>query len=193
MAKKVTFDNIKIDKYMSEKALRISEMIRRGTKTIYDPEYHPELLIALFCEGYDIEAFSFAAEINQLTFFRWVKRHEEFKEAYSYAREYAKLWWMNRARMKLEDREFNTTLWSMIMRNRFGFTEHRNIKIKGLKNARTSKQLMDCIKNAIDKGKITGSEINYLTAFAGIDFKISEMKDFEKVLDDLLEAKNANR
>jgi hypothetical protein len=175
---KFTDDNI-------EKADRIVAQIKTGRPSKYKPDLHPQLLLLLFLEGNNIEAFCYAAEVHRDQFYTWVKKYKEFGEAYLYAKEMALLWWEEKAAYGIIDPSFNNTLWSMVMRNRFRKSEHRSVEVPGLDKALTIKDKEIAISKAITKGLLTGSEITYVTNFLNSCMKVEELDVLRKRLDEL--------
>ena len=179
--------DFKFSKEVLERAGRICDKIRQGKKPNYDKEIHPEMLISLFSEGKDIEAFCYAVEIHRDTFHEWTGNHKEFKEAYKHAKECALLYYieLGQKHIPMSSIEFNTTLWSMMMRNRFRFTEHRPVQVPGLDKAKTIMDKAQCIAKAIKKGNLAGSEINYMTNFLVTCLRVDEYEHITKRLDAL--------
>jgi hypothetical protein len=168
-----------------EKAERITAQIITGRPPKYDKDYHPPLLLLLFLEGKDIEAFCYAAEVHRDQFHTWVKKHKEFGEAYLYAKDLALLWWKERAHIGITDTSFNNTLWSMVMRNRFRFSEHRSVEVPSLHDAPTLQLKEQAISDAIAKGLLTGSEITYVTNFLNACMKVEELSSLHLRVNEL--------
>ncbi len=73
----------------------------------------------------------------------------------------------------------NTKLWSMLMRNRFGFTEHRKIKIPGISEAKDLKEQMYILMSELGKGNLTASEANQLSKLVETGIKVFEITDID--------------
>ena len=52
-----------------------------------------------------------------------VEVNPKFKELVEYGRLMSEAWWMERARMNLNNKQFNTSLWYAVMKNRYGWTD----------------------------------------------------------------------
>jgi hypothetical protein len=108
----------------------------------YNPHYHCAQIIAILAAGDGSAEFCSLNNISHETFSVWNEKHPEFHAAYLVAKQKGKAWWEKIAKQHLtiyssKDKDedtvkFNQTLWSMIMRNRFGYTEHRRIGVKGI-------------------------------------------------------------
>ena len=58
---------------------------------------------------------------------RLMEENEEYSHAIKKGLEISELWWLKQGRVNLKDTKFNSTLWYMNMKNRFGWkdkTEH---------------------------------------------------------------------
>jgi hypothetical protein len=177
MKEKKLFNDMKFSKANVDYATRVVKQIRSGCPPKYDADVHPVMLLLLFLEGKDIEAFCYAAEVHRAQFHRWVDSHVEFHDAYEHGKELARLWWVERAQRGIDDTSFNNTLWSMVMRNRFRFTEHRVVEVPNMCIAPNLKLKMDAISNAIAKGRLTGSEITYMTNYLNACSKVEEVTE----------------
>lgn len=104
---------------MKEKLLK---QVSSGRPTKYVQEQHIGLLFDIFDQGEGIMAFCAEALISQKTFFNWLKKYKEFKEAYDIVINIAGRQW---EKLPRENPDFNFPYWSTIMRNRFGFGKSR--------------------------------------------------------------------
>jgi hypothetical protein len=156
----------------SEKAKKIAsdfmKWVRSGRKPKYDKNKHPAQLVECFCYGNDVEAFLIKNLIGRTTFYNWVNEHEEFKEAYKFARNCAKEWYMEQARLGMQDKDFNFKAWSSLMANRFRHTDERKVRIKDINKAETISEKQKLLEENIHKGNFTMKDIasvgSYLTA-----------------------------
>ena len=58
----------------------------------YDPKYC-EMLVTHMNEGLSFKAFAGLIKVNRNTLYEWVQKHDEFKEAKSYADDVCRLFW----------------------------------------------------------------------------------------------------
>src|SRR5690606_13498654 len=98
----------------------------------------PDQLIELLSKGDGRETFCAKHSISEQTFSNWIGQHKEFAEAYQIGLAKAKHWWLRLGKENIfneggdEAPKFNHVLWSMMMRNKFDWTEHRKLNIPGL-------------------------------------------------------------
>lgn len=169
----------------SKKITQIAKRMINGLEIKYDPQVHIPLLLDLFSEGKDIAAFCYEAEIGRSTFHFWCHEHPAFQRAYIFAREAAHAWWEDIAQQNISGKEFNTTYWSMIMRNRFGYTEHRKIRIDGFKTAKNFKEQHQVLVQLLADGEASAPEANHLASFIMQGAKIDEMTEMKEDVEKL--------
>ena len=104
---------------MKEKLIK---QVTSGRPTKYVQEQHIGLLFDIFNQSEGVMAFCAEAMISQATFFNWLKKYKEFKEAYEVVINIAGRQW---EKLPRENPDFNFPYWSTIMRNRFGFGKSR--------------------------------------------------------------------
>lgn len=93
-----------------------------GRPSKYLPEYCDKA-IELMSEGASIYEIAYEFRVNQDTIHEWVKVHPDFSEALKQGKDLSQGWWIKNGRINLQNREFNSTLWYMNMKNRFGWRD----------------------------------------------------------------------
>jgi hypothetical protein len=101
---------------------KLIKQVTSGRPTKYVQEQHIGLLFDIFNQSEGVMAFCAEAMISQATFFNWLKKYKEFKEAYDIVINIAGRQW---EKLPRENPDFNFPYWSTIMRNRFGFGKSR--------------------------------------------------------------------
>ncbi len=90
----------------------------------YNPAYHPEELLKRMEAGkLNIEIIA-EFDISEKTFYKWIKDHEEFKEAYERGLPKAHAAWIQKGQHYMEaekDKPFR--YWIGIMNNKFGWAQ----------------------------------------------------------------------
>jgi len=149
-----------------------------GKKSKYDEKKHIELLFDVFKNGESVAAFCAIAMINRHTFYEWVKKYSKFNDAYEIVKNISERWWLERP-MVMGD-NFNFPYWFINMKNRFGYTDHRKVRLTSLdENAPLSKQHEEVVKE-MKQGNITPQESNYVTNTIASKIKIEEHEIMRK-------------
>lgn len=128
----------------------------------YVPSIHLPLLDEIFSKGKSIASFCVAAKIVRTTFHNWVEQYPDFEEAYELATSKAQVYWEEYGANNMMIPGFNYSWWASIMRNRFGYTEHRKIKIKGIDQAKTAMDKYNLVLKEVSEGQITAHELKQL-------------------------------
>lgn len=98
-----------------------------GRPSKYDPKYCEEVG-KLFREGCSIEEIAYEIDVHVDTIAEWQKVHPEFSAAMKKGRKFAEGRWMKDGRVNIHNKEFNTALWYINMKNRYGWTDKKEIK-----------------------------------------------------------------
>jgi hypothetical protein len=108
-------------------------MIGRPTK------YRPEMcqqVVELMRDGASLVEVAASIGITKDTLHRWKKTNDEFSDSIKIGTQLSEAWWMREGREALRDKDFNSTLWYMNMKNRHGWAdkvekqEQHNIRIE---------------------------------------------------------------
>lgn len=93
------------------------------------PENWKDHVISLGEQGAsDVEIRDYLNCICHETFTRLLREDEIFSETIKRARSKCQVWWEKNGRVNLESKEFNSTLWYMNMKNRFGWADKQETK-----------------------------------------------------------------
>lgn len=89
-------------------------------------------VLELYAEGAsDVEVraaiYKLRGSFSQTLWDRWMSEEEEFHEVIKKGRELAQAWWENNGRINLYNRDFNSTLWYMNMKNRYGWADSQKV------------------------------------------------------------------
>lgn len=96
----------------------MSEAKKVGRPTDYDPEMC-ERVVALGREGASRAEVCYELGICFKTFRNWEEAHPEFLQATTQARQLSQGWWEKQGRKGIWSREFNSSAYSLQVRNRF--------------------------------------------------------------------------
>lgn len=93
-----------------------------GRPTKYDPEFCSKV-ISLMREGASIVEIAYELEVNRTTIYEWMEKFEEFSNTIKDGKDFSEGWWSKEGRKNIHNKEFNSTLWYMNMKNRFGWAD----------------------------------------------------------------------
>jgi hypothetical protein len=62
---------------------------------------------------------------------RWMKEEIEFSETVKMGKLLSEAWWQKKGRTNIEESKFNSTLWYMNMKNRFGWKDKQELEHTG--------------------------------------------------------------
>ncbi len=158
----------------------IVSRILRGDIIHYTPDYHCCLLIALFIQGHDIAAFCGWNGMGRRTFYEWLERYPDFAATYETAKELSRIWYEQKGHEGMDDPSFNTKMWAIFMKNKFGYSETRALKIAGMDKAKNFNEQIQLIAQSISKGSLTGQEVNQAASFVATAAKVDEVTELRK-------------
>lgn len=175
--KKTAAERKKPAKKVAEEVKEAAPAPRKYRPSKYRTEMCDQL-ISMMKTGDSKTHFCAEHYISDKTFDSWMQKHEEFKEAYAVALRHSEKWWQNIAKKHIIHANngtiLNSVAWSMNMRNRFRWTEHRVLKVEGLKEAPTLGKKFEVVMHKIENGCLTPSEISCLNDTLSVGLKIVE-------------------
>lgn len=96
----------------------------RPKKTTNDfPEGWEKHIIDLSNEGASITEIVSYLEISKNTLVVMTERNDQFLTTIKKCKQLCETWWEKKGRKNMENKDFNSTLWYMNMRNRFGWAD----------------------------------------------------------------------
>jgi len=75
----------------------------------------------------DVEIVDYL-DISKDLFYRFIEDEPEFSSTIKKAHVKCEVWWQRNGRTNLDGKEFNSTLWYMNMKNRFGWADKQEVK-----------------------------------------------------------------
>lgn len=100
----------------------VLDMAKMGRPTKYRPEMCGKV-VEMMKEGMAKVEVAARLGIDRDTIKEWRKTNEDFSAALKKGEELSEAWWLAKGRVNLENREFNSTLWYMNMKNRHGWSD----------------------------------------------------------------------
>lgn len=98
-----------------------------GRPTKYKPEYC-EMVIEFADKGKSINQFSSFIQVNRSSIYEWAKKHEEFSNALTYAKELCESFWETEIQKMMYSKEVNAPLVKLYMANRFGWSDKSQVE-----------------------------------------------------------------
>jgi hypothetical protein len=89
-----------------------------GRPTKYRKEFCQKLIDHM-AEGFSFESFGAIVDTNRSNLHKWIKEHEEFREAKTLAKEKERLWWEKLHRKCADTGEGNATMIVWAQKNKF--------------------------------------------------------------------------
>jgi hypothetical protein len=97
--------------------------LKRGRPDHYDPSMCKKAIL-LLREGYSKTELAAALDLpNRETINEYAEKYQDFGDALKVGLMYSEAWWMGKGRENILNKEFNSTLWYMNMKNRFGWKD----------------------------------------------------------------------
>lgn len=93
----------------------------------FKPLKWEEVITGLYAEGASDVEIRVRLAISEDLFYRLLNEEQEFSITIKKGREFCRVWWEEKARKSLENKEFNATLWYMNMKNRFGWKDRNDV------------------------------------------------------------------
>ena len=106
-----------------------------------------EKLPQMFSEGESVVQVCVKLDITKRTFYDWVDKYPEFRDAYEKGREISEDWWINTGKqgMRGQITSFNAAIWIFNMKNRFEWRDHPKAD-----KSDTVEQLGEALRNVLD-------------------------------------------
>lgn len=106
----------------------------KGYKAL--PQDWKEVILGMYSEGAsDIEVmrqiWEWRGSFSKKLWERWINEEASFKEVISTGNVLSQAWWEMNGRKNIANKGFNSVLWYMNMKNRFGWADTQSIEHKG--------------------------------------------------------------
>ena len=106
-----------------------------------------KLVTDKYSEGYSDVEICRELKITTKQFNKTYSDNSKFAELIDFGRMLSHAWWMEKARTNLTERSFNSALYVMVMKNRYGWAE----KLEAAQVESTDAQTLKNIKEALQK------------------------------------------
>ena len=113
-----------------------------------------KLLPDMFSGGESVAEVCASLEITKDTFYRWVKEHSEFSDAYKKGLTLSEAWWAKLGRDGAQDKDrIQPATWIFNMKNRFKWTDREEHEITAEVKTANPEQIRSAIEEALAKSK----------------------------------------
>lgn len=100
------------------------------------PENWQNMIIEMYLDGAsDVEVkaeiYKWRGSFSNDLWDRWMKEEQIFSETIKQGKFLAESWWMTHGRKNIHNKDFNSTLWYMNMKNRYGWADNQKTTVDG--------------------------------------------------------------
>ena len=140
--------------------------------TVYKATY-PDFFVKICKDGGSICDFCCKVEIARSTFYEWVGAHEEFRDAFHLGKEYTEAWLTREGIDGMKADKFNSTVWSILMRNKCNYVEHRKVALDFTK-CKDANEMSAVLNKRVSEGRLTPAEAKQYSDYIANLVKIDE-------------------
>ena len=129
----------------------------------------------------------FCAEImiGRATFYEWIEKYPEFKQAWIIGKELTERWLTKEGIDGMKADKFNATVWSILMRNKCSYVEHRKVGID-FSGCNTPDEKMKLLDQRVSEGRLTPKEAKDMADYIKVSAEIHEKTEIFKQVDELM-------
>jgi DNA-binding transcriptional regulator YiaG len=155
----------------------VVERKKRGRPRIEFDKTKKTDVLELFANGGSLTNLAAMLNVSIDTVDRWRKRDKEFLKLVKIGLVKSQHWWQEEGKTNLQNKEFNSTLWYMNMKNRFQWHDHKpTYPLKKLKKFKGSLQQKNkAIDDALAAGIISTDEHNVIQNSLLAEAKITQL------------------
>jgi hypothetical protein len=103
-------------------------------------KYNPEMckkVIELMSEGASLCEVAAKLGICEDEIDEWKEKMPEFSDAIKKGKLLSQVWWEKQGRLNLANKHFNYTLWYANMKNRFGWSDKKDVQLDNIPERKT--------------------------------------------------------
>lgn len=156
-----------------------------GRPTLYKDTY-PDLFIKICENKGSICDFCVKVRIGRTTFYEWIDTYPEFKKAFHIGKELTEQWLTQEGVSGMRAEKFNSTVWSILMRNKCSYVEHRKVAID-FTGCKTADEKMALLDARVMEGRLTPKEAKDFADYIKASAEIHEKTEVTKQVDELME------
>lgn len=149
-------------------------------------ESYPELFIKICKKKGSICDFCVEIGIGRATFYEWVDKYPDFKKAFHIGKELTEQWLTQEGINGMKADKFNATVWSILMRNKCSYVEHRKVGID-FSSCKTPDEKMALLDQRVSEGRLTPKEAKDYADYIKASAEIHEKTEITKQVDELMQ------
>lgn len=150
----------------------------------YDPSFC-DIARDELAKIHSIVAIAAKLKVCRTTIYEWREKYPEFDAAIREGQKLGETRFEMLGVDNLPNKNFNAILWSMLGRKIYRVAETRTVKIPGLDKCKTYEEEVNCIRNAMAKGKITPKEASEASNIIATKAKMYELTEAKKLLEEM--------
>lgn len=113
-----------------QKGAKVVETYNNAGRSIkYDPDFVLSVMEKMMKEGASIEEVCLELEVSKNSLYRWLADNQELSDAKKRIEEFSQAWWLKKGRKNINNSFFNSALWFMNMKNRFGWRDKQDFSV----------------------------------------------------------------
>lgn len=145
----------------------------------------PDLYVEICRNKGSICDFCVTVSIGRATFYEWVNKYPEFEKAFVLGKELTEQWLTQEGIDGMKAEKFNATVWSILMRNKCSYVEHRKVAID-FTGCKTADEKMAVLNERVAQGRLTPKEAKDFADYIKASAEIHEKTEVTKQVDELM-------
>ena len=93
------------------------------------PKNWKDIIIDLYSQGASTLEVAVSLGLSKATLYNRMKDDQQLLDAIKEGEALSEIWWEKMGRQHLATKEFNSTLWYMNMKNRFGWRDKKEVEV----------------------------------------------------------------
>ena len=146
---------------------------------------YPELFVKICKNRGSICDFCVVVKIGRSTFYEWIDKFPEFKQAWILGKEITEAWLTQEGISGMRAEKFNATVWSILMRNKCSYVEHRKVGID-FSSCKTAEEKMQLLDKRVSEGRLTPREAKDYADYIKCSAEVHEKTEVAEKVEELM-------
>ncbi len=170
----------------STTAEEIYKRIKSKVKSKFNEKKHCAMIIDVMSDGDKGTVASFCVEagISDTTFFRWISKHDIFRECYRYGCMISQREWERKGNLGMYMEDFNIEVWKVQGASRYGVGKTNRVRVHIDSESTPYDQYKQLISQA-SNGDFSSTELKQLMETINIGCRAFEQFELQKEVDDI--------